>query len=1711
MAQLDALRLCEDLRSRLVDLAISEGATGSPLLNERLRALWSSSAADGGLVGDLWVEGAFEARSSGTTLEMLAASGRFDAGLQRHLHERGVFQGSLPLYTHQLGALEAVRSSAPGRRPAVVVTSGTGSGKTESFLLPVLDGLVTRKRAGEGLRALVLYPMNALVNDQVARLATWLDNHDSLRFFHFTSETPETEREAERVGFPRLASSHVRSREEARSYTPDIVVTNYSMLEYMLCRPQDAGFFGEGLDAIVLDEAHLYTGTLAAEIALLLRRLFGRCNRRPEDVLVVATSATLGSGTPAEVDAQLAEHLADLTSRPRGLVTVVQGEKAPRDFPAPVPAPAPSEALRLFAHEDLGAMRTLEQVGPRTRLARDPALADTLAKLLAPACGELDAAYDEPARVLSLLLPRAAHVQLLHRALVGAGRLRLPELAEQLFGQEGDAELRLRATTQLLNLAASARTSSARPPLIPHRLHIAVRAAHGVSLCVDPGCSGPIHEKLEGRGVLTAGHGVSCRACGGVALPVFACPACRTPFVAGSLADADEGEFLVPWPGDRVTRDTRLFSTDRGEGDGLVHFRPRTGELVGPGGDAAYLQPVKRSCPRCESPLVDEDPDAFERLGARPLITSTPRFTTVVTETALAAMPEHVSTATPWLPARGRRMLAFSDSRREAAALGPRLTELHERRVVRSLLRDLVVLGMGDVTEELQELAQDIADLEAKARVTPLSLLKRQQLDEAKKQHTLRESGLPVRDLAARTVNGTLPSVIHELLSADSASGHDARSWSQAKWEDNASRVRAEFPALVARELARRPSAQPTLETLGLVELRYPGLGAIEPPATFVGSLPSQASRVAFEGQWPTFLSLLCDTLRMDGVVTLGAPDEEEIDFAGKWCVERGAGWAVVAFVGGSARHRRRAFAAAWLSDLLGVPADQVDDLATELLAASFQALLSHDAAWLQKDARQTQDGPRPGLRILFPELALRRPIALTVGRLTGLAWAQALRVADGLLVPDTGGVAPATEAALDAHPRWGRDRRALVDPVFRMALWAEEHSGQLGPKENRRLQQLFEAGIRNVLSATTTMELGIDIGGLSGVLLSNVPPGRANYLQRAGRAGRRADGSSAVVLVTRPRPFDREVFRRFGDYLARPLRRPRVLFERERIGLRHAHALLLGAFFAESWGPNDAKGAMDAFGQVDVFLGFPPPVPWDAARLQKPELPAPLAQPPLDRFRSWLRGLPGTPMGAALHARVTTLLAGTPVSVADWPAFLAGVIGRLATALSEPADDLERLRRDYDAIPDDPGPDQRNRRKAWAIQSQLETLGNVTVIETLADRQFLPRYGFPVGVHRLLVKVPRKSNDPRLRVEERFRFDRPALLALSEYVPGSVVMAGGQRVASRGLLKHFAGNEVDDSFGPRGRFRRCPDGHFVFDLAGEVADQCALCKKPMTEPPGALLLPRRGFVTAGWDPPKRTGRTHVVGRAEAATLAFATEDAKPVLFEGFGGVSGLTLRYLEQGLILAFNEGEEKLGFAVCTSCGYSDSEVARGSGRGGLPKDFAEHPKLTSAKATSRCWRTGQAPVLRNHVLAARQTTDVMLFDYASVRATGVFGIATATTLGHALQVAGARLLEVDTRELGVLQTFIGDHAPIPCPVLFDNVPGGVGHVGELAHEGRRWLEEAWKVLYVDDVHDAVCARACLDCLLTFDDQHAMALGHLQRRQAIAVLENWLGKSRP
>lgn len=263
-------------RQRLVDLAVSENYLRNPALAAAAAEIWRGTGAQGGLVSELWIQGAFPSKLSQDSLASLASEGLFPRDLSEHFDSTGQFPAKRSLFTHQAEAFRHAAKSRSGEKPSLVISAGTGAGKTEAFLFPILAGLWGQARATNelGMRCLILYPMNALVTDQVTRLYELLKGHkdqDKLSLFHFTSETPKFDRDVKRG--EEWNRCRRCSRQAARASIPDIVITNYSMLEYMLCRPEDQGFFGPALRYVVLDEAHLYTGTLAAEITLLLRRV----------------------------------------------------------------------------------------------------------------------------------------------------------------------------------------------------------------------------------------------------------------------------------------------------------------------------------------------------------------------------------------------------------------------------------------------------------------------------------------------------------------------------------------------------------------------------------------------------------------------------------------------------------------------------------------------------------------------------------------------------------------------------------------------------------------------------------------------------------------------------------------------------------------------------------------------------------------------------------------------------------------------------------------------------------------------------------------------------------------------------------------------------------------------------------------------------------------------------------------------------------------------------------------------------------------------------------------------------------------------------------------------------------------------------------------------------------------------------------------------
>ncbi len=1673
MPALDSLKLAASIRTRLVDYASDQNYVRCRELAEKLRYIWTNEHSLGRLVSDIWVEGTFPCEQANYNLLQAAEQGFF----QQELAKRLVANNALPidarLYQHQLDAMKAsLIETTPHEKPALLVTAGTGAGKTESFLLPALNQLANNRKTGSGMRCLILYPMNALVNDQVERLQTWLHGQEEITFFHFTSETPEDKKDAEKRKLDPVPNCRFRTRQQARGLEnaegvkykgergplPDIVITNYSMLEYMLCRPQDACFFGSALEVLVLDEAHLYTGALAAEIALLLRRLYIRCGKPADHLLQIATSATLGVDT--QIEAQ--DFASRLFSKSPQLVHLIVGEPVRSVFPeaqAPNVEPSAEEVVKMILANNLVEADNEGKVS----LVRDAKLSNDVRTLVRTIVDPGTAPPAEvPAEELFNCLSHSPLIQKISDIFWTEKRLTLSDLSSRIWGL--DSSTTLKATTILLQLAASARRSIKEYPVIPHRLHVLARPVEGVTLCRNKACNAEEESKLEPFGALHTGYQERCTDCHSTCLNVARCRTCGAAYFTDFFIPSASWEDQIP-PSINIYRSPPIVQKE----DALFEeLTPHGAANVNPRQSSDFYS-VKDSCENCGG----------SRTNIVLFAPHTTQTLSLLAETVVSEIPALPSPDNETLPARGRRLLAFSDSRQEAARLGPRLTRQHEAALARVAL--IEALGKSEANDDiLAYLELQITNLQRMLGNQGLSGPMRQKaqidLETSLTEYRRMKGG---GSIAWWTQSLWQVSLLREFIHPKSAELHNIRSWGKEAWQDNWNQTKQRAERLLADICAHPSQTSRSLETLGLVEIGYEGLDSLKCPARLLAILPSENVRAQLTNVWRDYVASICDTLRVDGIISIGTDQDNyaavvEGLYVGSWTAKAQSDKNIKAFTGKQIRQRRRAFTSAVLAQC-GMDEGSAETTAPLVLDELFDQLLLRASAyqqqvptpntfaWLERDQRLIDNNDRlDSFRIVFNSLTLRKPANLYHCTKTNLVFPRSvLGCHYESNIRCRGTLREINNAQLDDDFRVGRQRREYRESsVYEIGLWSEEHSAQLSPSENKRLQELFKAGIRNVLSATTTMELGIDIGGLNAVLMSNVPPGKANYLQRAGRAGRRTDGSSIVVTFAKPRPYDREVFKNFGNYLSKKLRKPLVFLDRERLARRHFHAYLLGRFFSMIAAPDDHVGAMKAYGDMGSFCGVTLPPYWDAKR--KPTEPPNDNELPLHmtRFSWWekrskslqdnfVRYLYWLAEYAEheVEEDVQLLFAGTPLrKFEDWE-------NLCKTTAEFFKESIQLWLRDYDTLLN-AWRDSEQKSQANAIRYQLRALWEVTVIESLSDRQFLPRYGFPIGVHKLRVLDPERAKDGVGRTEDQYRLERSSILALREYVPGSQLLVGGKMITSHGLLKHWTGVKLQNYVGLRGWFAVCRSGHTYYTVS-ERPTSCSICGSEHDGNPKEILFPRHGFSSATWDPPKWSYNVEQVGKVQTATLTFLDSEGTFISPPEFSRINGLRAIYREDGELLVYNNGDNQNGFAICLKCGYADSEPAIKEGKKAYPGGFETHSPLFDKEPWSRCIKSSdRLPELRHQILAARETTDVLMLDLTECTNKST-DEALMRTLGYALQRAGAKILELDTRELGVMTSPARRDSSSFGVILYDTAAGGAGHVYELLKLGDQWLE--------------------------------------------------------
>lgn len=1604
-----------------------------------------------------------------------------------------------------------------------LIMTGTGSGKTESFLMPILGKLAreaAQSPAGfesqRGMRALILYPMNALVNDQLGRLRaifgdprlgslfmSWAGRLP--RFARYTSRTPyagrrdkakdqrrlkpfgdfyvrhledardgdENDKEAanrlieqltERGKWPAKpdlvrwfngpgrrklwqdadgefiravaleADAELLTRHEVQEEAPDLLVTNYSMLEYMLMRPIERTIFDQTKDwlarnpkdkfLLVLDEAHLYRGAQGAEVGLLLRRLRDRLDIPIERFQIICATASF------ESKAYAPEFASRLTGAPASSFSIIDGAKLYREGPAPG-TPADAQVLAAISLDDY--------------YSAEPARRDAAVQPFLAHTGKASATGSLESRLYDALEDYPPLALMVNRTMGQAQAV--ATLGEDIFPGVEPA-IADRAVTALGALASNARRAANEPSLLPCRVHTFFRGLRGLWACMDPDCSevDPAHRGAVGK--LFSQPKELCD-CGARVLEFFTCRVCGSAY--GRAYCEDPANPSVTWrePGaalrsgdqhydelaaldmllvephdpdlavaahyDLVTG--QLNSAEPGQRQRRVYLPPnRVAEVVNDnedGGGSFHLEGgVFKQCGVCERRAYQgrSSVQDHETKGDQPF--------QVLLNRQLQVQAPNAGEATRFAPLRGRKVLAFSDSRQVAARLAPNLQMYSSRDSLRPLLvrgwqRLSVIPGLQLRMADIY-CAVMIAACELKVRLRP--------------------------ELDAYEVFSDYPEVARQV---------------------EAGVLERDDELLELCKGLRGSGGPPKVllaDILSVLRDRLLGLEAL-----------AFASIVEYADRRPLIVKL-------PAIPDIAVTDEDKIGLARAWLREwTPAGFHLprmnetwyaqhqdskvrISHRSGKFRRLERALGSAsaknlfnkkWLPELLAMFTQEIG--AREYRLDGQRISLEFEGDWVRcADCKSVH---RP-LRLL--------PRCLDCGHSSVSP-----------LIPDDDAVFSA---------RKGFYRRGVIaalgpNPEVPMALVAAEHTAQLNSAQTEEVfsraeqhELLFQdveftpPGSRmppsaiDVLSSTTTMEVGIDIGQLSGVALRNMPPGRANYQQRAGRAGRRGNAVASVLAFGGSDTHDEHFFREPAQMIAGPVVDPLLCLENRDIAKRHVRAFLLQCFHqAKIPSVNDTPGNGSLFSVLGDVAAFLKP----GSVLNREDLQTWLVANQAylrERVAGWLpHELSEPDRNELLDGMVQDCLDAIDSATRGWEAE--------ATKPAVELDDIDLLE-----VQDEPD------------ETKPKVNGNARgLLDTLLYHGVLPRYAFPTDVATFHVFDPSVSTYflPKLM----FAPSQSLPVALTQYAPDKLIWIAGKCYTSGAIYSPFK-SELKRQWDERllhAECRRCGYARTWEQGEGVTRDQkldCEACEGRQTLGPVRHWMRPTGFAHPVDVKP-------VTSPDDIPETSYATRAKLTMASPGEGEWTRINdrIRYVPlREQLMVSNTGPGKDGYTFCTTCGRIESAANHAHSRLG-----GSHSKPYPDDRKQVC---DGGFVAKRVVLGTTFPTDVALFSLKLggsilLRPGDTITIVALRTLCEALSRAACLLLEIEPGEVlaeyrpalsrsGVL----GEETEI---FLYDTLSGGAGFATAAAARGEALFEKALELMSsCPQGHD--CDFSCYRCLRTF-----------------------------
>lgn len=1705
------------LEQKGVDEAISSVFYKNGPLNRWLRRTLLDRKNPHALLSDPVFECLFPWESSSKTLLRLKEEGLFSAETLRLLDQKeNGFPPSRKPYKLQEESFRCLLDKKQCN--SLIVSSGTGSGKTECFMVPLIEDLVREyesgKRYQKGIRALILYPLNALSDSQRERLSSWLYACDDQKRIRFVCYNGNTEHDLSSADLKTKALNHpeeIFDRASMRKEIPQIMLSNPSMLERMLLNPKDAAMVARTRKAksfrwIILDEAHTYLGSNAANLALLLRRTINAFGVDPKDIHFVAMSATVNA-SDAKACEELKKFVMDVSGTSVDRVHLVLGHRQ-----------LPKDAI---STEGLADEKTLDELE----------------------------ALPEDERYLALRKSRTA--MMLRNYFLSQGSdsyAKLSDLQKHLGLERVET---LRWLDLLTSITEDPKTK--RHVLLSLRLHQFLNTTGTIGACVDRNCPHRDPELQDPEwhfGQVWLDERRQCT-CGATVLPIAACSSCNTVALKGTyvidefgehlglpdevrsdeevwnkvsdtgMPDADQDVRFVEEPGapevevesgdqeestepaeeaqaddsSFVSRNPILITNESGDGtfNLPITFENAEGELREVTVDYIEddVETHKVNCPNCH------EKKRWDQFFLR-------RISTRYVQWLMPFIIEHAATSShdASLPKHGQKLITFTDSRQGTAKMGALL----EREGQRSLT----------VTETYRMLAeQQGVDLTPEDKAVYEMILKggtNNSVLLAEAERMLKQNPEIRWNELLERIATTLPredyqdKPTHHLRQAFLDLYEDATERAKVKNDNNCAKRIANI--LMLREFLFRPKNGPSLETCGLVSVVYPSLATIKED-----QVPHEWPKCYGLEGWKQYLKLAIDNIvRARFAVQL--PDDwwqvgGNIRVSGKRYISpyakdekstnRRMYWPTVAKTHSQSRDFVKYTAKLLGFDLEGAVTQEDCLQINSLLRTVFDKL---------KNLGILKPGPSEGDGYnMNPE-----EMAFTLNT-KAYAFEASNKLYDVLVYDKARGLASAIcpmnshwqgarevdlpQVHYDVH-KWQdsyKDAREAVRETLSQSkefhdlvnegYWhrygtmalectgyfsASEHTAQLKKNTRKDYVRDFKKGQINVLSCSTTMEMGVDLDAINTVVMTTVPPYPANYMQRAGRAGRRGETRSNTFTVANSTPRDQEVFSKPTWALEGAKPTLRVALDSRRIVQRHVNAQFLSEFFK------------------DIELS-------DSEALTLKEWYEGCGR----SFMDWLRTI-----ADGTHARLDEIQEKvrriTRFSVID-----REPLEQLAeNARSEMETRIDDWRRESVCFKKLQSSVKDNIAKL-AIEKQLKRLEDTKIYEALANSLYLPSSiqitnTTPFNYQTLKEEASGKQTFKKSNSNSMDAYDlpsRPGHIGVHEYAPGMRVVINHGVYESGGLTLNWqapAGKEGVKEIQQIKYLMKCEKCHQTFmvsqAMAGGICPNCGHDKLVSRK----SILPAGFCVSANYKPTNDLSNLNPYKRLE--DIVYIEGMPHPV------GTSGLlAMKSSTMAQILAINDGHG-LGFAVCLNCGWAKPEPKN---QEDIDDDYFRHQPLRYSfhgKDESGYCLGGQDghgyQLQRGVSLVSERFTDALELVFTdgferlendSRAISAGYGIAIA------LRRAIAEYLGIEEEEIGIAVDKERSKTSGDLIVqLYDQNMGG--YTSGLERVIPELLRRAEQVLHCP--HN--CKTVCSTCLLTFDTRYRIK--DLDRHDALAIL---------